>query len=190
MAKSPTRVTNRPSVSCALSWRFFEVEQWTDFRLDGCWYLWPLFSFYLLGSDWKIQWKLVVGLWKELVQCFYWNRCRVSWAARNFDKMAQTTSYNFLLRTKKSAPLFPLFLLILTAGKTDLLLRKLYRGKLFLKTFFTDFINGQKEIWGTHVTRAVLSSSKLYISLILFKNMTLSKLLILAVCRTHVIQTS
>ena len=87
-----------------------------------------------------------VGLWKELVQCFYWNRCRVSSAARNFDKMAQTTSYNFLLRTKKSAPLFPLLLLILTAGKTDLLLRKLYRGKLFLKTFFTDFINGQKEI--------------------------------------------
>ena len=67
----------------------------------------------------------------------YWNRCRVSSAARNFDKMAQTTSYNFLLRTKKSAPLFPLLLLILTAGKTDLLLRKLYRGKLFLKTFFT-----------------------------------------------------
>ena len=160
---------------------------WKDFRFHRCWYLWPLYSFYLLGSDWKMRWKLVVGLWKELVQCFYWNRCRVSSTARNFDKMAQTTSYNFLLRTKKSAPLFPLLLLILTAGKTDLLLRKLYRGKLFLKTFFTDFINGQKEIWGTHVTRAVLSSSKLYISLILFKNMTLSKLLILEVCRTHVI---
>ena len=102
MAKSPTRVTKRPSLSCALSWRFFAVEQWTDFRLDGCWYLWPLFSFYLLGSDWKMRWKLVVSLWKELVQCFYWNRCRESSAARNFDKMAtQTTSHNFLLRTKK-----------------------------------------------------------------------------------------
>ena len=32
-----------------------------------------------------MRWKLVVGLWKELVQCFYWNRCRVSSAARNFD---------------------------------------------------------------------------------------------------------
>ena len=38
---------------------------------------------------------------------------------------------------------------------------KLYCGKRFLKTFFTDLINGQKQIRGTHVTRAVLSCWRL-----------------------------
>ena len=62
---------------------------------------------YLLGSDWKMRWELVVGLWKKLVQSLNWNRCGVSSAARNFDKMpTQTKSHNFLLRTKKFATLY------------------------------------------------------------------------------------
>ena len=115
---------------------------------------------YLLGSDWKMRWELVVGLWKKLVQSLNWNRCRVSSAARNFDKMPTQTKVIIFFFEQRSLQLSIYLGRLNSEGGTSCFV-KLYCGKRFLKTFFTDLINGQKQIRGTHVTRAVLSCWRL-----------------------------
>ena len=117
MANSPTRVTNRSSFSCALSWRFFAV----------IWFR-PVKPF--IRASHALNLILII-------------RCPSS--ALFEQRSLQLSIYLGRLNSEGGTSCFV----------------KLYCGKRFLKTFFTDLINGQKQIRGTHVTRAVLSCWRL-----------------------------
>ena len=135
------------------------VEQWTDFRLISM-LIWPLYSFICLALTGKCgenSWWVFGRNWFNLltgigVVCLRRRgtliKCQLKQKVIIFFFEQRSFQLSIYLGRLNSE------------GGTSCFV-KLYCGKRFLKAFFTDLINGQKQIRGTHVTRAVLSCWRL-----------------------------